>query len=76
MESNTDTRTQTAASIGAEMWARAGDENIAWAIEEYGTAEAAAKDCADYLRDRDEWLDWDGESLDVEQFILAYIASD
>ena len=71
---NTDTRTQTATSIGAEMWTRAGDKGISETVAQYGSFWHAAKAAADFLTtEGEQWIDWDGTMLPHLDYVLAYI---
>jgi len=71
-----DTRVQTAVSIGAEMWACAGDKDIPEAVARYGSFWHAAKAAADLLTEANaQWIDWDGVVLPHLDYILAYITS-
>jgi len=69
-----DTRSQTPGVIGGELWARAGDESITWAVEEYGSAEVVASVAANHLAEEGlELRDWDDTPLSPAVFIMAYI---
>lgn len=71
-----DTRTQSAMSIGAEMWAAAGDTSITQAIKAYGSVLDAAKVVVELMNDkRESWIDFDGDVLDVQYYVLLYITN-
>jgi len=69
-----DTRTQTPASIGADMWAGAGDQDIGEAIEAYGSIQAAAEAAAELFAETGaQWRDYDNTILDVATYVAEYL---
>jgi len=73
-QTEVDTRTDSPASIGADMWAGSGDMSVAEAVAAYGSVVFAAEAIRDiFAKSGATWVDYDGHELSVYDYVKAYL---